>query len=233
MTPSTENPKAIEIFQSVFRRVRPRTSMPEIVVRFRPYADINNVIRIRDGKLIAGLSDILGGAPVAVVEAIAFILICKLYRKPVPPRHETRYNQFLNRGYVRKQLSIIRRVRGRKWIGDPAGAHYNLEEMFDDLNARYFQSLLGRPRLGWTRTASRTLLGHYDSVHNAILISKIFDRPGHPRWLVEYILYHEMLHLKYPVRDCNNRRKVHPPEFRAEERRFPHYEQANRLIESL
>jgi hypothetical protein len=233
MTSSTVSPKAIKIFQSVFRRVRPRTPVPEIEVHFRPYADINNVIRIRDGKLIARLSDILGGAPLAVVEALAFILLCKLYRKPVPPRHEARYNQFLNRGYVRKQLSIIRRVRGRKWIGDPAGAHYNLEAIFDSLNARYFHSQLDRPRLGWSRSCSRTLLGHYDSVHNSILISKIFDCPGHPRCLVEYILFHEMLHLKYPVEYCNNRRKVHPPAFRKEERRFPGYEQANRLIRSL
>ena len=86
-----------EIFARVFRSVRPRTALPEFEVRFRPYADVNNVIRLREGRLEVGLSDLLEAAPATVLEAIAFILLCKLYRKPIPKRYQTRYRQFLNR----------------------------------------------------------------------------------------------------------------------------------------
>jgi hypothetical protein len=222
-----------EIFAKVFRGLKPRTAPPEFEVRFHPYADVNNVIRVRDGKIIAGLSDLLEGAPPTVLEAIAYILLCKLYGKPIPRRYQTRYRQFLNRRHVRDRVHAIRRVRGRKWIGDPAGRHFHLEEIFDDLNARYFHALLGRPQLSWSRTASRTLLGHWDAAHNAIIISRIFDRPGMPRLVVEYILYHEMLHLKYPVEHRNSRRCVHSPAFREEERRFPHFAEATKLLEKL
>jgi hypothetical protein len=222
-----------QIFAKAFRAIRPRAPLPEFEVRFRPYADVNHVIRLRDGKVEVGLSDLLEAAPPTVVEAIAFILLSKLYRKPVPKRYQTRYRQFLNRRHIRDRVHAIRRIRGRKWIGEPAGCQFDLEEIFDELNERYFNNLLGRPRLSWSRTASRTLLGHWDAAHNAIIVSKLFDRPKAPRLLVEYILYHEMLHLKYPVDHRRVRRCVHSAEFRAEERRFPHYAAAKHLLDSL
>ena len=221
------------IFAKAFRAIRPRTTLPEFDVRFRPYADINNVVRLRDGRLEVGLSDLLEAAPASVVEAIAYILLCKLYRKPIPKRYQTRYRQFLNRRHVREKVHAIRRVRGRKWIGVPEGDHFHLEEIFDELNQRFFGGLLGRPRLSWSRSASRTLLGHWDAVHNAIIVSRIFDRPGMPRMLVEYILYHEMLHLKYPVEHRRARRCVHSAAFRAEEKLFPHYSEAKQLLDAL
>src|SRR5262249_14464903 len=103
----------------------------------------------------------------------------------------------------------------------------------DALNGTYFGGLLGRPQLSWSRSASRTLLGHWDAAHNAIIVSRIFDRPGMPRFLVEYIVYHEMLHLKYPVDHRRARRCVHPAAFRAEEKRFPHYLEVKRLLQAL
>lgn len=215
-----------EIFERVHKAVRPRTLLPEIAVSFRPYADINNVIRRRFDRIEVSLSDMLEGSPPPVIEAIAYILISKLYRKPIPEKFQTRYRQFLNRRSVRHQAHVIRRVRGRKLLGEPAGEHFHLEEIFEQLNRRYFGGMMARPRLSWSRTASRTLLGHFDSSHDAIIISRIFDRPATPRWLVDYIMYHEMLHLKYPVRHRGSRRCVHSAEFRAEEQLFPHYEQA-------
>ena len=222
-----------QIFAEVFRAIRPRTPLPEFEVRFRAYADVNHVIRVREGRVEVGLSDLLEAAPPTVLEALAFILLSKLYRKPVPKRYQTRYRLFLNRRHIRDRAHAIRRVRGRKWIGDPAGAHFHLEEIFDELNQKYFNGLLGRPQLSWSRTASRTLLGHWDAAHNAIIVSKIFDRAGTPRHLVEYILYHEMLHLKHPVEHRRARRCVHSATFREEEKRFPHYAAAKHLLESL
>ncbi len=227
------NLPAKAIFQEAFHTLRPRTPVPEFDVEFRPYADVNHFIRIRDGKVRVGLSDLLEGAPQPVLEAIAVILIAKLYRKPIPARYRTRYRLFLNSRAVLRKVHWIRRTRGRKHLGAPQGKHFNLETIFEKLNRKYFHGLLGRPQLSWSRAASRTALGHYDSAHNAIIISKIFDRPGTPLFLVEYILYHEMLHLKHPVVSRRGQRCVHSALFRAEERRFPKFQQAKRLLDKL
>ena len=224
---------ARDVFQKVFRQVRPRTTIPDVEVRFRQYTDVYNVIRVRDGKLIVGLSDLLAAAPRTVLESIAFILIAKLYRKPIPDAHQSHYRRFLNRRSTRHQAQQIRQFRGRKHISTAEGSFHNLETVFDELNQRFFEGLLSRPRLTWSRTAARTSLGHYDHTHNIIVVSSIFDRAGTPRFLLEYILYHEMLHVKHPVIHRPTRRCFHSAEFRAEEKNFPDYIRAKRLLQSL
>jgi hypothetical protein len=73
-------------------------------------------------------------------------------------------------------------------------------------------------------------LGHYDAAHNTIVVSRVFDRPSSPRYAIEYLLYHEMLHLKHPVKMRGLRRCVHPPEFKAEEALFPQLAEAMQFI---
>jgi len=50
------------------------------------------------------------------------------------------------------------------------------------LNGEFFDGLLGRPLLGWSRTASRGMLGHFDPSHNAIIISRISTSRAGRRW---------------------------------------------------
>jgi predicted metal-dependent hydrolase len=121
-------------------------------------------------------------------------------------------------------------MRGRKHIHSARGHHYHLEEIFDDINRRFFHGLMGRPQLTWSQNHARSSLGHYDPAHNAIVISRVFDHPRVPRYAIEYILFHEMLHLKHPVKLSGSRRCVHSREFRAEERLFPGLQQARRFL---
>jgi len=90
-----------------------------------------------------------------------------------------------------------------------------------------------RPRMSWSHGRARNLLGHYDPAHNAIVVSRIFDQPAVPRYAVEYIVYHEMLHLRHPVELNGSRRCVHTAEFRAEEKLFPQLDAAQRFIRHL
>ena len=62
--------------------------------------------------------------------------------------------------------------------------------------------MLGRPQLTWSEQNAKRSLGHYDAAHNTIVVSRVFDRPSSPRYAIEYLLYHEMLHLKHPVTDA-------------------------------
>ena len=87
--------------------------------------------------------------------------------------------------------------------------------------------------MSWSPTKTRRILGHYDPAHNAIVISRIFDHPAVPRYAVEYIVYHEMLHLKHPVRLRGSRRCVHSAEFQAEEKLFPEWGRAEGFLKRL
>jgi hypothetical protein len=179
------------------------------------------------------MSDLLSGAPAPVIEALAYILLGKLYRKETPRIYTHRYRLYLNRRDMRRQAHLLRQIRGRKFISGPQGQHFNLDEIFERLNAAYFDGMLGRPQLGWSRGASRSMLGHFDPSHNAIIISRIFDRAMAPALALEYVMFHEMLHLRFPVDHSGMRRRVHTKEFREAEKKFPQLKEAKELLKRL
>jgi hypothetical protein len=227
---TAESPE--EMFERVFRKLKPRTAPPAFRVLFKPYANLDSKIRLEAGheKIEVRMSDQLRTAPGTVREALAWVLLGKLYRKSIPPEVERDYKTFVNRADVRRRALELRRERGRKRLVPPKGGVFDLEAIFEDLNVRFFEACLSRPTLGWSVRPSKRLLGHYDPAHHAIVISSIFDTPKTPRYVVEYILYHEMLHIKHPAEYRTERRCVHTPGFRAEEKRFPQYPEALRYL---
>ena len=223
----------ISIFQEEYRELRPRAPIPALDVRFRRFTSLNTTIRLRDGRLHVRLSDLLEHAPETVHRAIAHILLAKLYRKPISRAQSDRYRRHVSSEPVARQAELIRHTRGRKKILTSKGHHYDLDEVFDTLNTRFFHGLMGRPTLTWSAHHARRMLGHYDAAHNTIVVSRVFDRPDTPRCAIEYLLYHEMLHLKHPVRVKAGRRCVHPKAFQEEERLFPELEQAKAYLRML
>jgi hypothetical protein len=221
------------LFECVYRDIRPRAPIPGFEIRFYHFANINNTIRLRDGKVLVRISDLLEGAPDSVLESLLHILISKLYRKPIEPLHNTRYRRFVSSHDLTRKAHLIRQMRGRKKIGSHSGSHYDLNEIFDALNTRFFFGLLGRPQMTWSTQTSRQSLGHYDPAHNAIVVSRVFDHPKVPRYAIEYLVYHEMLHLRHPVKLKGSRRCVHSKEFMAEEKLFPDLEKALAFIKRL
>jgi len=202
-------------------------------VRFFPFANVNNTIRLREGRLLVRLSDLLEGAPEPVLRAIAHILIAKMYRKAIEPALSSRYRKYILSSPVRKKAHLIRQLRGRKQLGSARGTYYDLDSIFESLNLGFFGWMQARPKMSWSQRRARNLLGHYDPAHNAIIVSRIFDHPRVPRYAVEYIVYHEMLHLRHPVRLNGSRRCVHSAEFHAEEKLFPEFQQAQQFIRRL
>lgn len=223
----------VEIYGRVFRELKPRTAMPEIRVDFCQFANADSFIRLENGNIHVRITDLLEGAPAPVQEALAYILIGKLFRRPVPRLYAHRYRLYLNRRDMRRHAHLIRQMRGRKFLSGPQGKHRNLEDIFRRLNELYFHSLLGQPLLGWSRRPSRSMLGHFDPSHNAIIISRLFDDPQVPMLALEYVLFHEMLHLRFPVDHTGARRRVHTREFRAAEREFPQFQEAKELLKRL
>src|ERR1017187_8613541 len=222
-----------EIYARVFREFKPRTPLPRIAVEFCRFANADSFIRLESGAIHVRISDLLEGAPAPVVEALAYILLGKLFRRPAAHIYAHRYRLYLNRRDVRRQAHLVKQIRGRKFISGPKGEHFDLQEVFERLNAEYFDGLLGRPQLGWSRASSRSMLGHFDPSHNAIVISRIFDRETVPPLALEYVMYHEMLHLRFPVDHTRARRRVHTAEFRDAERKFPHWKDARELLKRL
>ncbi|MBL8209994.1 MAG: M48 family peptidase [Bryobacterales bacterium] len=219
-------------FARAFAECRPRTALAGVMVEFCEFAAATSYVSLRDGVLRIRLCDVLRHAPEAVWHALGHVLVSKLFRRPVPRRFADRYRRYLNRQDVQALLERVRQERGRKRVLAPGGVVFDLVERFERLNREYFHGLMARPDLGWSVTGGRWELGHYDRSHHTIVLNRMLDHESVPAYVVDYVLYHEMLHLVFPVERKGGRRCVHPEEFRAREREFARYGDAEAWIKS-
>ncbi len=113
------------------------------------------------------------------------------------------------------------------------GRVYDLDKIKRELVEEFFDGQLevaitwgrnGRPAHNRRRHLQ---LGCYQHAQRVIRIHPVLDSPDIPEYFVRFVVYHELLHAVFDVRrDENGRRRLHTPEFRALEKRFPHYREA-------
>ena len=103
-----------------------------------------------------------------------------------------------------------------------------LEESFNKVNEKYFYGLIEKPNLIWCN--SSTKLGSYEFGTDTIAISKIFQNEKN---IMDYIMYHEILHKKHKFKSKNGRNYHHTREFRKKEREFENSKEIERTISKL
>ena len=223
-------PGGERLFHRIYTRIGCEGRPPHFVVEYHPYTDLTHTIRLREDTAHVRLSDVLQRAPRAVLEAAAAILLGRLYRRRPPEELLETYRQFSYARSTRRRLLTLRQLRARRMEHQPVGVHHDLAPLFDRLNRRYFEDAMPRPRLGWSTRAWRTQLGCFDPALNQIVINRQLDRPTVPEYVVAYVLYHEMLHQKHPMRFARCRRESHSAQFRSAEKRFADYHRAMKFL---
>jgi predicted metal-dependent hydrolase len=226
-------PGGTGILQRIYTRLGCQGRPPRFVAEFFPYANLTHTIRLREDTAYVRFSDLLRHAPREILEAAAAVLLASLYRRPVPRQLVRSYRQFALSTRMRRRVSDVRRARARKLEHRPRGHHHDLAQLYAQLNHRYFEGRLSRPRLAWSPRPWRRQLGLFDPALGQIVISSRLDRARVPRFAVEYVLYHEMLHVKHPQRRSRCGLESHSAKFRRQEQQFPHYARARRFLERL
>jgi hypothetical protein len=206
---------------------------PRFRVEFYPYTSLTLTIRRRDDIFFVRFSDLLRRAPHAVWEAAALLLLARIYRRRAPKAWIEPYLAYARSQRTRNRVHAMRSGRVAPAASHPRGQYFDLEAMFDRLNMQYFGGSLRRPRIGWSLRAWRRQFGCYDPGPNQILLNRRMDRHGIPEFAVEYVLLHEMLHVKHPTRRSGCTLVSHSREFREEEQRFPQFAQARKILDRL
>jgi hypothetical protein len=202
----------------------------DITVSYYPYIGLTHTIRRRGNGWVLRISDHCRHAPAVVLEAVALILGCKVMRRRPPQEAVRTYRQFLNEPSIQRGVAERRLRRGRKRLAGAQGKTYALQDMFRELNERYFNNQIEVRGLGWGLRRGWSRLGHYDSLHQTITLSPVLDSPRVPQSTVAYILYHEMLHSLFNGTVVSGKRNHHPPEFQRAERGFPGYAEARNFL---
>jgi len=206
------NERLNEIFRNVYTTHFPGR-IRRIKAEFYPYRSLRHTVEWNGIRVKAKVSRLFSDAPVHILEIIALLLLSRVYKKKIDRQTRSMYNAYS------KQLTYKRQTRKINY--EPKGKYYNLSLIYKSLNIMYFNSELQITNIGWSKKNSYTRLGFFDKNRNLIVISKIFDSPHVPLRILQYLMYHEMLHARFPEETVNNRRRIHTPQFRAEERKFP------------
>ncbi|UCG68935.1 MAG: M48 family metallopeptidase [Thermoplasmata archaeon] len=205
----------------------------EIRVEYYPYTTLKNTIRRRGNSIFVRISDLLEDAPEEVIRALGIIMFCRLERRRAPESEDRLYRDHVHSKEVQDRLRNLRRKRSKKVLFGPKGRFYHLNESFDRINMNYFNGDLKRPHLSWNSRKTRTRFGHHDDALNTIVISRTLDDDRLPRYLLDFVMYHEALHIKHKIKYQNGRRDVHSKAFKSDEKKFLGHKKAKALLKNL
>jgi hypothetical protein len=235
--PSAHSRKGIPVVSpqllSLFMGVLEQYELPRrhgLVVEFYSYTSLKHTIRLVNGRYVLRISDLMIGSPPEVFEAVAHIMFAKITERRCPGEFEQTYNLYTSSPRALRKLDIIERERGWRFTCDPKGKYRDLEASFDRVNGRYFGGRLPRPELTWTQRRSRSHVGQYDETFNVLSVSRRLDSRHVPLYVLDYVVYHELLHMVYPIRMKEGRREVHSKQFLEAEKRFEDHAKAIRWL---
>ncbi|NYT03335.1 MAG: SprT family zinc-dependent metalloprotease [Candidatus Methanofastidiosa archaeon] len=192
----------------------------KVVSEYYSYKSIKNTARVKKGILYVRVSDRLREAPFEVKESLAYILLSKIKGIRVAPRYKRTYNDYIHNLIINESFDNI------NGIHDPVGRYFDLDEIFSTINNNFFSNEISKPSLRWSKKRAYRIFGRYDRSKNEIVVSSLLDDKRTPKFVVEYIMYHEMLHVKFGFIYKRGRRKIHTGQFKKEEEKFPFYKES-------
>lgn len=166
------------------------------------------------------------GAPDEILEDVVFLAMEGRDKKRLEAvRQYTRKPEF------RKTFALLdvhtRKIRG------PQGKFIHLHEVFQRINRQYFENQLDEPRLDWSSRKSRRRFGFYLEDTDTIVINPVLDSLEIPGYVIDFVMYHELLHKKMGIIHKNGRRRSHTALFRAAEKDFRDYEKAQNMLRQI
>jgi hypothetical protein len=216
---------AVERAESAFRAASTRQAGPSVavLVQFRP---MHGMYRIRSVEDVITVR--LPAPMICYDQALFQSLAAVAFRKS---RDKKAVHEAAAGEPYQRIVSALETLGGV--VTQARGLHHDLAAAFDRVNTAYFNGILPRPRLTWNRTFAARKLGHYDHAHDTVVLNAVLDKPTVPQCVIDFIVYHELLHKQLGVVWKSTRMTAHTPEFQHRERQFRQYEQAKAVLRQL
>lgn len=204
---------------------------PPVQVFFMP---LRGMYRIRQRRLPAG-----GRAPLEVflpTPALAFedgdftaLARCALLGDAKAKRHVLQAMQSEAYAALAAELHVLAGA-----VDESRGQHHDLAASYERVTARHFpRNPIARPKLFWSKALTHRKFGHYDWVNDAIMLSRTLDARDVPEFLVDFVMYHELLHKAHGLRWSGGRSYAHTAAFYADERKFDGHARAEAALTKL
>jgi len=191
--------------------------------------NIQSLYRARssDNRIVISCSE----GFVAADETVWKALLLNILKKRSKDRRQT-INSFVNSASFSEVLFETELALPNHNL-QSVGSVYSLDDSFDRVNTAYFNGEMQRPKLTWNRTLTQSKFGHYQPSRDLVMLSISLDRPEVPEYVLDFVMFHELLHKKHGVQLVNGRRFAHTSEFRKEEKRYKYYRQSMQWLRTF
>ncbi len=217
----------------IFQEVGRAFGFAEVRVSFARYAELKHVWRTSRGTIDLKLSDYVRDAPEHVLESLANYLLSRASGRKCPDGGSRAYLDYARSRelWTANREEYLARSRNLDLGG--RGSVRDLDEVFDYVNSFYFSGRLEKPSLAWTVESPGRRLGFYFEALNILAVNKVMDADRVPRYVLEFVMYHELLHHVNAVDGRKVRRVHHTKSFREQEKLFRTYDEAEVWLRRL
>ncbi len=159
------------------------------------------------------------------------ITMSKTWRGVLPEIQKGLFQELLVRVFKVKKQTINMElyhnfIRNLPRIAIKKKTHPVLEKSFERVNRLLFNGIMEQPNLKIGKGINR--LGTYEYTTDTVTISQILlENPE----LMDYVMYHELLHKKHQYKNHFGRCTHHSREFLQDEKRFPNAQLLDRELE--
>ena len=173
----------------------------------RRLSDFNANIKLYKNKISVNMNlqwkDIDNEIKIGLIQS----LLLKILRKKGNSININLYNNFI------KQIPVLT----PKTKTDPI-----LEAAFERVNTQFFFGKMEKPNLQWGQDSYRKL-AHYNFHNDCVTVSTLFNDCREE--VLDYLMYHELLHKYHQFEHNNGRSSFHSKAFRDDEALYPHYKE--------
>jgi hypothetical protein len=186
--------------------------------------------QVVDGRMLIVANEAFIEAPPVVLESMVWAVLRSKQRRKEPLARVRQYAD------SQAFTDLVQKVNGNFLAADEErnrGRYHDLKAAFQQVNHRYFKNQMSPPRLVWGQRLSRRKLGHYQPATDTVSVSRTLDSPDVPDFVVEFIVYHELLHKQLGIQVSGGRRYSHTPAFKQAERRFDRFQEAQEFLNGV
>lgn len=215
-----------ERLEEIFGEIGSRMGYRNISAFYYPYRDLKSTWTRTNSDIVLRISDYLSDCPTEVLYHFARAL-CSTVSTGTRMRYPPELIDWLRSPkFIEKNRPVYLR-RSRNLALSHEGESYDLNESFDRLVDSGLIKECGDVYLTWTRRPNRRRMGYCNVLMRTVAISSLLDSPRVPKLLVDYVLYHELLHILLSSGDLSTN---HNRFFKMMEARFPEQKEAERLL---
>jgi hypothetical protein len=210
---------------------------PRLDCQYSDFKSLKATAELKGGTLTARASVGFMAAPQDVLNGLALHLVSRIYRKKPAGAdyYIDKYKEFMTRESTARLNSAIRRQKQQTL--EPQGRHWDLNDVLASV-MRDYSAVLGTTKadgISWSSRLGGRVLAIHDESFNTVFVNDSFDSPKVPQFVLEYLVYHELLHAKHGAlyqRGESLRRMVHTGDFRRDEEKFLLFKEAHEWLDA-